>query len=73
MGYDRTFPWSAVFGPREYGGLNLNNLYTEQCMQKTTMHDMSHAIEDPNGKTHENQFKLVTTQQRIRCSTYGEQ
>jgi hypothetical protein len=34
MGYDRTFPRSAVFGPREYGGLNLNNLYTEQCMQK---------------------------------------
>jgi hypothetical protein len=34
MGYDRTFPRSAVFGPRQFGGLNLNNLYTEQCMQK---------------------------------------
>jgi hypothetical protein len=34
MGYDRSFPRAAVFGPREYGGLNLNNLYTEQCMQK---------------------------------------
>jgi hypothetical protein len=34
MGYDRSFPRAAVFGPRAYGGLNLNNLYTEQCIQK---------------------------------------
>jgi hypothetical protein len=34
MGYDHSFPRALAYGPREYGGLNLNDMYTEQCMMK---------------------------------------
>ena len=34
MGYDHSFPRAIVYGPREFGGLNLCHLYTEQCIIK---------------------------------------
>ncbi len=34
MGYGHSFPRDVVHGPGEFGGLNLNDTYTEQCMLK---------------------------------------
>jgi hypothetical protein len=34
LGFQRCLPRAIVYGPREYGGINLNHLYTEQCMLK---------------------------------------
>ena len=36
MGYDHSFPRQIVYGPRNFGGLNLGNLYTEQSIAKIT-------------------------------------
>lgn len=34
MGFDHSFPREIIYGPRDFGGLNLSHLYTEQCITK---------------------------------------
>lgn len=34
MGYEATFPRAVIFGPRQFGGINLGHLYTEMCIAK---------------------------------------
>lgn len=54
MGYDHSFPRSIVFGPRDFGGLILGHLYTEQSVAKIA----TTTIKYNSGQDHEAQSML---------------